>query len=700
MPSMGDSRRWILTCFLLGIALPSGLLAYLAFRGIQNDRALVERERRHEFRQVADRVRQSVDRRLAAVEGELGRVLSSPDVLEPDLRADLQRLMDEEPLIDAVVAMDTGGEVRVVTGDAPRLARSLEGAAPSGQPADWLQSFRATRGRELRAGGRGGELEGVLERYRRLADAAPNDASRGEAWTAAARVQRRLGRREAAAGTYRMAGARLGDARVSGGVPLGAVAALERGDVLRELGDAEAAARALVDLHADLLTGRWVLTPGQFDFLVARTRKGLEGILESPGAGEYRDSVVRLTASVAPRRRRAMALLDFEAAAEEMLEAGTVGGGGRGRVVVTVAGRAFHLSLLEHPPASTSSRRWGYLLDLEGLQEEVVLPALRERAGGASWVLRDRDGDTLAVSRTSSAGATPRVDASLGGFPRWSLELSPPSAGLAGDFLSSRRAVYLYAFILLAGILVSGLVLTIRSITRELELVRMKSDFVSTVSHEFRSPLTAIRQIAEMLGTGRVSSEERRRRYHEVLLEQSERLSLLVDDVLDFARMEAGGKALSLEPVDPRKLVEEAVSDARNRAGDGFEIRASLDESLPAVTRLDGDAVKQALDNLIDNAVKYSGNAREVIVGASAENGELALHVRDFGVGLEEGELARVFERFYRGGDELTREVKGTGLGLAIVKQIVEAHDGRVEVESEPGRGSRFIMHFPLGGGR
>ncbi|MCK5652454.1 MAG: HAMP domain-containing histidine kinase, partial [Gemmatimonadetes bacterium] len=261
-------------------------------------------------------------------------------------------------------------------------------------------------------------------------------------------------------------------------------------------------------------------------------------------------------------------------------------------------------------------------------------------------------------------------------------------------FLSS-QSVYFYMFLLIASILVFGLILTIRAVSHELELARMKSDFVSTVSHEFKSPLTSIRQLAEMLQAGRVPSQERRQEYYGVLVEQSSRLSALVANILDLARMEEGKKEFRFELSDVEALLEEVLSTTRHRVSHtGFAIQCVVDEPLPRVMA-DRDAISQAVSNLLDNAVKYSGEARSVNVRAFVSDTWVTVAVEDFGVGIPGEEIDRVFDRFYRGGDALTRSVKGSGLGLTLVKQVVEAHGGEVQVESAPDHGSTFSIRLP-----
>jgi signal transduction histidine kinase len=228
-----------------------------------------------------------------------------------------------------------------------------------------------------------------------------------------------------------------------------------------------------------------------------------------------------------------------------------------------------------------------------------------------------------------------------------------------------------------------------------MELSRMKSDFVSTVSHEFKSPLTSIRQIAEMLETGRIPSEERRQKYYEVLLEQSERLSLLTDNVLSFAKMEEGKREFVFEETDIKTLLMEIVSTIQDRVRhEGFTIELEIEDFLPPIVA-DVPAITQAVTNLIDNAVKYSGESKKVVVNVRVDEKDLVIDVRDFGVGIKKVELNKIFDRFYRGGDELTRTIKGSGLGLTLVKQIVEAHYGSIQVESELGKGSVFTVKLP-----
>jgi two-component system phosphate regulon sensor histidine kinase PhoR len=200
-----------------------------------------------------------------------------------------------------------------------------------------------------------------------------------------------------------------------------------------------------------------------------------------------------------------------------------------------------------------------------------------------------------------------------------------------------------------------------------------------------------------MLQQGRVPTETRRAQYYDVIAEQSERVSLLVDNVLDLARMEDGKREFTRENVDSRELLQEITTRIQHQVQHmGFRFNVQLADDLPSINA-DRTAIGEAVINLLDNAVKYSGGADTAEVRAFMEREQLVIEVQDHGIGIDSSDLGHVFERFYRGGDHLSRSVRGSGLGLTLVKQIVTAHGGTVHVESVPGRGSTFRIRLPLG---
>ena len=255
--------------------------------------------------------------------------------------------------------------------------------------------------------------------------------------------------------------------------------------------------------------------------------------------------------------------------------------------------------------------------------------------------------------------------------------------------------------LLLTAVLLSGVVLALRSASREMRLSQMKTDFVSNVSHELRTPLSSIRVFGELMKLGRVRDPSKMREYGEHIETESRRLTQLINNILDFSKIESGRKTYRTEPACVEELVADVLKtcDVRLRQN-GFEVEYHAPSApLPAVV-LDRDAITQALINLLDNAMKYSEGSgrREIVVAVGRDEGDVTVSVRDYGVGIAREEQPKIFDKFYRVSTGLVHDVKGSGLGLSLVKHIVEAHRGRVRVESEVGRGSTFTIYLPAQG--
>jgi signal transduction histidine kinase len=246
-------------------------------------------------------------------------------------------------------------------------------------------------------------------------------------------------------------------------------------------------------------------------------------------------------------------------------------------------------------------------------------------------------------------------------------------------------------------LLVSGIVLTMRTASRAMKLSQMKSDFVSNVSHELRTPLASIRVFGEFLKLGRVRDQAKMREYGEYIETESRRLTQLINNILDFSRIESGQKSYQFLPTDIREVVADTLKmfEVRLKQSDFVIEFANHDAELPMVS-IDADAITQALVNLLDNAVKYSGASQKITVRLDHKNHQVLIAVTDHGIGIPDEDQDKIFERFHRVSTGLVHDVKGSGLGLAIVKHIIEAHGGQVTVESKAGSGSTFTIHLPV----
>ncbi|MEK7406671.1 MAG: HAMP domain-containing sensor histidine kinase [Acidobacteriota bacterium] len=241
-----------------------------------------------------------------------------------------------------------------------------------------------------------------------------------------------------------------------------------------------------------------------------------------------------------------------------------------------------------------------------------------------------------------------------------------------------------------------GAYLLWRDLRRELRLADVRSRFVSGVSHELKTPLTAIRMFAETLQMGRSQDPRVQAEYLDTIVSECERLSRLVDDVLSFSKIEQGKKTYRFRPMHLAEVVQSAARTLRHSlAQQGFQLRVEAADGLPPLAA-DRDALEQAILNLLSNAMKYSGDSRVVELELKQAGGEALIRVTDHGVGIAPEHQPRIFEKFYRAPTRENQLVPGTGLGLTLVEQTAKAHGGRVEVESAPGAGSTFTIRLPL----
>ena len=305
---------------------------------------------------------------------------------------------------------------------------------------------------------------------------------------------------------------------------------------------------------------------------------------------------------------------------------------------------------------------------------------------------RDRPVFRRASSGPAQVVATVPLSAAL---PSWQLALYQPSGRSPQVAIDRQVVLFTGAFGLLLIVIATGLLATYRLVRRETETARLKAQFVANVSHDLKTPLSLIRVFGETLEMGRVSDEATRQEYYRVITHESERLSRLIDNVLDFSRIEGGRRTYDLVPTSGEAVVRDTVeSFAYVLAQQGFKVDVAIQPDLPEVP-MDADAVGQALANLIDNAIKYSEGRKVLTVRASLQDGGIALTVGDEGIGIPRDEQARIFDKFYRVGRSETQGRRGSGVGLALVQHVVEAHRGRVTVDSRPGEGSRFTLWLP-----
>ncbi len=324
--------------------------------------------------------------------------------------------------------------------------------------------------------------------------------------------------------------------------------------------------------------------------------------------------------------------------------------------------------------------------------EQMSQTILRKRMSDDYIVTRVRPEDYFSGAKGDGGFITRQMSLA---FSDWRIGIRDDSATPEEFAASNFRINALWSGILTL-FLATAIGLAIHGAARQMRLSQMKSDFVSNVSHELRTPISSIRVFGEYMRLGRVKTPEKVREYGEYIETESRRLTQLINNILDFSRIESAEKKYRFAPSDITELVAQAVSAFGVPLRDhGFTITFEPPDAPLAPLSVDRDAVGQAIVNLLDNAVKYSGDGKEIAVSVDSSRDEVRITIADHGIGIPAREQKKIFEKFYRVGSGLVHDVKGSGLGLAIVRHVIQAHGGRVEIRSAPGQGSVFTLVLP-----
>jgi two-component system phosphate regulon sensor histidine kinase PhoR len=478
-------------------------------------------------------------------------------------------------------------------------------------------------------------------------------ATRPEALLRMARLKRKLGDTQGALATYDRLSQEL--ALSPSGVPYALLAVGARCGILAGLGDSRQTAAEAARMRAALREGRWPLRNETFHYYWAEANRLLHSDQEPPrDLAEFSS----LVSSLYQRWQGEMHSGSNSSGRQIQPDSS---------LLVWHAGPS-HLTALFLPP------NW--------LASALKLPA---NANDIHWKVSTSvpvNGPEPHVIRSlSEAGLAGKLDF-------WSL---------TGDSTGERnRALWLGGIALMLLLVLTGAYAIHRGVNHELHVVQLQSDFVSAVSHEFRSPLTTLRTLTEMLSQDRLSGEDRRRQSYGFLERETRRLQRLVEDLLDFGRMESDRKQYRLALHDVFALVRTAVTNFREDAlASGFQVELYLVEG-QATVQADEEALVRALRNLLENAVKYSPGCRTIWVDGAVQGNHAAVSIRDRGMGIEPHEQREIFQKFVRGSTAKRAGIKGTGIGLSMVRQIVEAMGGQIQLESSTGVGSTFTVLLPL----
>ncbi len=677
---MPGSRRALWGALsIAAVLLPAAGIAYLGAVSYRADRSLVAAKLDEQFRAA-----QAI---AAAVERELEAALTAVDgVLEPGIRpspAALAALRDSHPLAASPFRIGGDGRLQFPFADALRLSPAREpflSRAPRSCPERGfdrcVRELVASRRRAAQlVEARRAELAGrpVRAAYQALARF---DDTGPEALLGLARLARRRGDAELATARYRELDRRFGARNDEDGVDYALLAAWGTAQTL-------ATSEAQLALYQQLVE-RQFRAPAAALALIAETLR--VALAAAPLPQAQRQRIAALDARLAAARREARFAATLAAELDELARSAVAEARGRS------AGTANRSLVYRRDEAGGVV---GVVVDREMLEAAAARANVRmAELGRGARAIAQRIGEPVIRGATRTLAS-----ASFGPvLPHLSLVLvndriQPDPLDAIAAARGRRHLVLTGA---LAALLIIGLIATIRGAARQRELARLKSDFVSTVSHELKTPLTSIRMFGEMLQQGMAGADQTRQaRYHDIIVKESERLGLLIANLLDYAQLERGMRGYSARRERLADLASDAVETFRRFGGEDTLIEVQIaPEARDAEVLVDREVLVQSLLNLLANASKY-GLGAPIGVEVQRRDGAGVVAVTDRGPGIPAAEHERIFREFYRAPAARSSGVEGTGLGLALVKRHVEAQGGIVELSSAMGRGSTFAIVLP-----
>jgi signal transduction histidine kinase len=690
----------ILLIAIVLILLPGAVLSYVSYMSVNERARRLDAGYRGTLYMVRDRIEAEVLRLEQGLRSSLDAAGARPRSLSAS-RELLRQVAADSPWLRRPFLAGPDGDLVTPSmsfGWPTRPSGSFSWAPP-------LQELlaRAETAEFLRK-----DAAGALQLYARALERARSAGERAELLSRVGRCRLKLGNHEGGIQDYRKLLELSETAASVGEIPTFIVALSQIADGYAAAKDERARIGALLQLHQRLVDSPWDVAAAECEYYLKQTGSELEAYLARSDSDR---SVLG--------REKMNALKELETTRlEEMKHAGWIERAllpemraGRNRSLVDPSighvstnrdGRVVSVGYLRMQSAAPAPGQWllGYELNEDQVTGSLLPRVLKgvDLGGDIRVGILDEGGKV----RFPPTNAVPPAFLAAGHFaeilPSWQVGVFHPDGRSIDDLVWREKATSL-AF--LGGtllVIILGISLTVRAAAHEVALSRLKSDFVSNVSHEFKTPLALIRMFGETLETGMVEDEAKRREFYRIIRTESERLTHLINKVLDVSRIDAGVKQYAFREADVVDVIRRTVDTYRLQVRDlGFTIDVELPPQ-PVMGRIDPDAVSEALLNLLDNATKYSGESRHIAVSVRAAESSTAVSVEDHGVGIPKDDLPNIFDKFYRARTQQTRETPGSGLGLALVRHIVEAHGGRVEVASELGRGSRFSFVVPLRG--
>lgn len=697
-------QKKLIIIFFLTIFLPSVSLSIFGIRAIRNERFRLAKQIETEHRRSADILKTRIDSRFKDIEVLLQnsaqlQAFSEKDY--PEMQELLKIKLSDNPLIEQIFL----------------VYRDLDPLFPLFQPVtafpslSTLEALKQSEKEKLKTAEecefKSKKFQNAISLYKQILYSSKNKNTKAQMLNNIGRSYTKLKRYDLALKNYSTICSDYPQSFSSSGLPLCLMARLQLIDCYKNLGETENSLESSLDLYKDILHMTWNLNEGKFKTYASIAKEAFmetsSKIMADSSLEKHKQEFEQLQKlhrqklqqwkiindlknEIIPELRRAL----IQTEPTETLPY---------RHSKTIDNRTFlTLSLrIQEGKGNNSQGLLGAKINTGYLKEEVlnkIIDDIRLNKN-TNIVIADLSGRILLGETNPSRELATVTELFENNFPPWRIQFFQGKTGSLG-VIDIRKSFYFWTIITLIIVLVFGSILIVRTVSHEMEILKIKSDFVSSVSHEFKTPLTSIKALVERLQEGKVKDPAKMDEYFSVISQDADKLTRLVKNILDFSKIEEGKKEYEFVETDVAHLVFQQVKAfQKEKIQKEVKIQTQIEKDVPLLS-IDKEALSQALNNLLDNAVKFSPAGKEIAVSVRREAENVLIEIEDKGIGIPQEEINKIFDKFYQGQNALKQSVKGTGLGLTLVKHIIEAHGGRISVKSKPGKGSTFSLIFPV----
>jgi len=698
-------HRRVIVIFLLTIFVPSVLLSVLGVRAIRNERFRLANQLEEEQIGIVDLLRTQILSRVDEVENILQNLVQTPSLINRDYEAInilLESRLTEnyllkqyfivyrnagpwfpplQPVVDHSVSKSTLG-MNDAQKEKMKEAETYEFSQKNYQSAIAIYNDLMTVVKE-----KNGQAQ-LLNRIAR-------NLTKSKDYKQAISIYSKI------INEYP-------ESKTSSGLPMVIIARLQLSDCFRKSGEYENGLNEAINLYEKLVANSWILSESQFITYASMVKEMIMDIwqnkpVELSSEEEYNRQLEQLSADHMSRIEQWQIIRDLKTEIIPEFQSRLTQSGPNpqspSRDYKTIDNNDFLVISTMIPDENNEDPQGilGVTINSDYLENKILTDIINviNASKIVNFTITNLNGQILYGERDTAEEFSKTTEYFENNFPPWRIEAYSAASKGAG-LIGLHKSFYFWTILTLLLILSFGVVLIVRTVAHEMEVLRIKSDFVSSVSHEFKTPLTSIKALTERLLEGKVKDQAKMNHYFSVISQDTNKLTHLVGNILDFAKIEEGKKEYDFEETNMIEWLNQTVEDfKKENLQIEIKIRTRIPDDVPHLS-IDKNAMALALNNLLDNAIKYSTKKNEIDVMVVKDKNNILIKVKDYGIGIPHDELNKVFEKFYQGSNATRLSTKGTGLGLTLVRHTIESHGGEVKVESKINQGSTFTLSLPI----